>query len=343
MNATDRAMSSAPRVLRTPESRFGKLPGYAFAPHWLDETAGFPGARMHYLDEAPAAPRKPEAVLCLHGHPTWSYLFRRTIPRLTAAGYRAVAPDLPGFGKSDKPEDEALFTVEALRGAIVDLIERLALDDAIIVGHDWGAALALTLAAALPGRVSGLVLMNFALPTGDRRLPDGVIGWRRYNADNPDLNVPGLMAKANRVLTFGECRAYGAPFPDASYKAAVRALPRLLAEDRDAPGAALLREARDRLGESWRGASQFVWGLRDPVHGHSILRALHGLFPGSPKPIALDHAGHFLPEWGEEFIDAAMASIAAQIAARRAAEAAETAEAGPERAGEGEGTSHAAA
>lgn len=322
MSAADRAMSSVPRVLRTPESRFGKLPGYAFAPHWLDEAAGFPRARMHYLDEAPAPPRKAETVLCLHGHPTWSYLFRRTIPRLTAAGYRVVAPDLPGFGKSDKPEDETLFSVESLRGAVVDLIGRIALDDVIVVGHDWGATLALTLPAALPGRVSGLVLMNFALPTGDRRLPDGVIGWRRYNADNPDLDIPRLMAKANRVLTFGECRAYGAPFPDASYKAGVRALPRLLTEARNAPGAALLREARDELGASWRGAAQLVWGLRDPVHGHSILRALHGLFPDSPKPIALDHAGHFLPEWGDEFTDAAITSIAAQIAERRAAEAA---------------------
>lgn len=333
MSAADRAVGTDARVLRTPESRFAKLPGYAFAPHWLGEAAGFPGARMHYIDEAPAPPRKAETVLCLHGHPTWSYLFRRTIPRLTAAGYRVVAPDLPGFGKSDKPEDETLFSVESLRGAVVDLIERLAPDDLIVVGHDWGAVLALTLPTALPGQISGLVLMNFALPTGDTRLPDGAVGWRRYNAENPDLNVPGLMAKANRILTFGECRAYGAPFPDASYKAGVRALPRMLTEDRDAPGAAMLREARDGIGASWRGAAQLVWGLRDPVYGHSILRALHGLFPGSPKPIALDHAGHFLPEWGDEFTDAAMASISAQIAERRAAEAAQ---AGGGNAGEGE-------
>lgn len=312
------------KVLRTPEARFSALPGYPFAPRWLDDVAGFPGVRMHYLDERPdPAQARRETVLCLHGHPTWSYLFRRMVPRLTAAGYRAVAPDLPGFGKSDKPADEAAFTVEALRAAVVDLVERLELDGIVAVGHDWGAVLAQTLPLALPERVAGLVVMNCTSPTADRRLPDGVIGWRAYNAANPDLNVPGLMAKANRVLTFGECRAYGAPFPDAAHKAAVRALPALYTRDADSPAAALLRKARAFLGESWRGASQFVWGMRDPVHGPSALRALHGAVAGSPAPMTLDHAGHFLPEWGDEFTDAAMESIAAQIAARRAPEEAE--------------------
>ena len=107
-----------PSVLRTPESRFAALPGYPFAPHWLDDIAGFPGVRVHYVDEPPGGEAKPETVLCLHGHPTWSYLFRRAVPRLAAAGYRVVAPDLPGFGRSDKPVDEVLFTVESLRAAV---------------------------------------------------------------------------------------------------------------------------------------------------------------------------------------------------------------------------------
>ena len=310
-----------PAVLRTPETRFASLPGYPFAPRWLEETAGFPGARIHYVDETPVA-AKPETVLCLHGHPTWSYLFRRMIPRLVAAGYRTVAPDLPGFGKSDKPVDESLFTAGSLRASVVDLIERLGLEDIVVMGHDWGGTLALTLPHALPQRIAGLAVMNCVLPTGDRRLPEGALGWRAYNADNPDLNVPGLMAKANRILTFGECRAYGAPFPDAAHKAAVRALPALLSEDRDAPGAALLREARDWLAGSWNGASQIVWGMRDPVYGHSVLRRLHALLPASPKPLTLEHAGHFTPEWGDEFALAAMESITAQIAAKRAAGAA---------------------
>ena len=321
-----------PAVLRTPESRFSSLPGYPFAPRRLEETAGFPGVRIHYVDETPDA-AKPETVLCLHGHPTWSYLFRRTIPRLVAAGYRTVALDLPGFGKSDKPVDESAFTVESLRASVVDLIERLDLDDIVAMGHDWGGTLALTLPHALPGRIAGLAIMNCVLPTGDRRLPEGALGWRAFNAANPDLNVPGLMAKANRILTFGECRAYGAPFPDAAHKAAVRALPALLSEDRDSPGAALLREARAWLMESWNGAAQIVWGMRDPVYGHSALRRLHALLPASPKPLALEHAGHFTPEWGDEFVVEAMESISAQIAARRAAETAT---------GEGEGA-HASA
>jgi len=333
-------------ILRTPEERFENLPDFAFAPHFTDDLPGFPGVRVHYVDEAAASEAvgepdlasdisdeaaaaaarwsRPTTILCLHGHPTWSFLYRRMIPLMTGAGYRVVAPDLPGFGRSDKPTDEAPYSIEALRDAVIGFIEALDLRDLIVVGHDWGATLALTLPMAMPERVKGLVIMNCALPTGDRRLPDGVIGWRTYNANNLDLNVPGLMAKANRILTFGECRAYGAPFPDTSYKAAVRALPALISEDVDAPSAELMREARRYLTEDWEGASQLVVGLRDPVHGHSSMRTLHGQVRDCPEPIMLEHAGHFVPEWSDEFADAAMRSIEAQIDEKRQAAIAET-------------------
>jgi len=338
MSETDPAGDT---VLRTPEARFDTLPDFPFEPHFIDDLPGFPGVRVHYLDEEPTgeAPGAPElaadvsddavaaaarwspaaTILCLHGHPTWSFLYRRMIPLMCGAGYRVVAPDLPGFGKSDKPADEAAFSVELLRDAVIGFIEALDLRDLIIVGHDWGATLALTLPMAMPDRIKGLVIMNCALPTGDRRLPDGVIGWRTYNANNPDLNVPGLMAKANRILTFGECRAYGAPFPDTSYKAAIRALPALVSENVDAPGAELMREARDFLNQEWDGASQMVVGLRDPVHAHSFMRTLHGQIRDCPEPISLEHAGHFVPEWGDEFAEAAIRSIEVQIDEKREA------------------------
>ena len=342
MSETD-AAGDAP--LRTPEDRFEALPDFAFAPHYLGDLPGFPDVRIHYLDEAPtgnvspvpepeadmseeagaAAARwsRPTTVLCLHGHPTWSFLYRRMIPLMCGAGYRVVAPDLPGFGRSDKPANETPYSIESLRNAVIGFIEALDLGDLIVVGHDWGATLALTLPMAMPERVKGLVIMNCALPTGDRRLPDGVIGWRTYNANNPDLNVPGRMAKANRILTFGECRAYGAPFPDTGYKAAVRALPALISEDVDAPSAELMREARRYLAEEWDGASQLVVGLRDPVHGHSSMRVLHGDIRDCPEPIMLDHAGHFVPEWGDEFAEAVLRSIEAQIDEKRQAAIAE--------------------
>jgi len=320
-------------ILRTPEARFEALPGYPFAPHYLDELPGFAGVRVHYVDEPPAAAddheegaaagaaarwRRPRAVLCLHGQPTWSYLYRRMIPILAGEGYRVVAPDLPGFGKSDKPVEEGPFSLPSLRAAVIGLIEALDLRDLVVIGHDWGAVIAASLPLALAERISGLVLMNTTLPTGDRRLPDGVVGWRTFNAANPDLNIPGLMAKANRILNVGECRAYGAPFPDTRHKAAVRALPALMSDDFNAPGGALMRAARAFLAEAWEGASQLVVGLRDPVHGHTAMRRLHRDIRNGPEPILLEHAGHFVPEWGDEFCDLAMRSIEAQIDERRA-------------------------
>lgn len=330
--------------LRTPEDRFDTLSDFPFAPNFLDGLPGFDGVRIHYLDEAatgdlsaqPDLPEevsdeaaaaaaewtRPTTILCLHGHPTWSFLYRRMIPLMTAAGYRVVVPDLPGFGKSDKPADETPYSIQALRDAVIAFIEQLGLTDLIVVGHDWGGTIALTLPMAMPERIKALAIMNCALPTGDRRLPDGVVGWRTYNENNPDLNVPGLMAKANRILSFGECRAYGAPFPDTGFKAAVRALPALVSEDADAPGAELLREARRYLNEEWSGASQLIVGARDPVHGHSFMRYLHSQIRDCPQPIMLDHAGHFVPEWGDEFAEAMLRSLEAQIDAKREAAAA---------------------
>ena len=190
-------------ILRTPEERFAALPGYPFAPHWLDEVAGFPGARVHYVDERPAGPARPETVVCLHGHPTWSYLFRRMIPVFVAAGYRTVALDLPGFGKSDKPADESLFTVESLRGAVVDAVGRLALDEIVAVGHDWGGTLALSLPQALPERVSRHfpavdILVNNA-GIGSNASPHRIVD---YDDDFWDLSIavnlsaPYLLTKA---------------------------------------------------------------------------------------------------------------------------------------------------
>jgi len=308
------------QVLRTEDERFEDLPGFAFAPHYLEGLDSFASLRVHYLDEGPKDAKR--VFLCLHGHPTWCYLWRRTIPVITAAGHRVVAPDLPGFGRSDKPADEAAYGFERLRACLIELIERLELDNMVVVGHDFGTSLGLTLPVDMPTRIVGLVAMNGILATGDRRLPDGVIGWRTYNANNPDLNIPGLMAKANRILTFGECRAYGAPFPDARYKAGVRALPRLIAEHAGDPGAELGRRARDYLGRHWQGASQIVVGMRDPVIGHSAMRYVHDLIRDCPRGIMLEHAGHFLPEWADEFMPSVLASLTRQEQARREAGAA---------------------
>jgi len=297
-------------TLRTPDDRFADLPGFPFQPHYIAGLEGYPGARVHYVDEGPRD--AASVMLCLHGHPTWSYLFRRMIPIMAAAGHRVIAPDLPGFGRSDKPADEADYSFERLRALLLDFIDRLGLANVTLVMHDWGGTLGLTLPMERPETVTGLIVMNCCLPTGEGPLPSGVAGWRTYNQNTPDLNVPGLMAKANRILTFGECRAYGAPFPDAAHKAGVRALPRLIADQSDAPGAETARRARGFLSEAWDGVSQVVIGGRDPVIGVSAMRSLHACIRNTPPLVSLSHAGHFLPEWGDEFLESALASLVRQ-------------------------------
>ena len=159
-------------VLRTPDERFANLPGYPFAPHYISDLEGYPGLRVHYLDEGPRDAAK--VFLCLHGQPTWSYLYRRMIPVFTAAGHRVVAPDLLGFGKSDKPADDARYTFMFHRDLLKNLVERLDLRNVVLTVQDWGGLLGLTLPMEMPERFSGLLIMNTAFATGDVPLAAGL-------------------------------------------------------------------------------------------------------------------------------------------------------------------------
>src|SRR3954465_9725677 len=226
--------------MRTPDARFENLPGFAFQPHYLE----WRGLRAHYLDEG----KFERTFLCLHGEPTWSYLYRRMIPRFPG---RVVVPDLIGFGRSDKPEDESLYTFDFHRRFLLDFIARLELRHITLVVQDWGGLLGLTLPLELP--IDGLFIMNTALATGDVPLSEGFIAWRAYVAANPDLACGKLLARACPHLSAGETAAYDAPFPDARYKAGVRRFPPIVPERLDDPGAALSRKARDWLKTSSRG------------------------------------------------------------------------------------------
>ncbi len=167
-------------ILRTPEERFANLPGFAFAPRYLENLPGYEGIRIHYLDEGP--PQSKQAFLCLHGEPTWSYLYRKMIPVFTAAGHRSVAPDFIGFGKSEKPIDEAVYTFTFHREMLRRFVEQLDLRNITLVCQDWGGLLGLTLPMDMPGRFARLLVMNTALATGDLPLgagfPSGGSLWR---------------------------------------------------------------------------------------------------------------------------------------------------------------------
>ncbi len=295
-------------ILRTPPERFVDLPGFAWRAHCRDDLPGYSGLAMSYLDEGPAdAP----VFLCLHGQPTWSYLYRRMIPHFLATGSRVVAPDFFGFGHSDKPVDDAVYTFDFHRNSLLAFVRALDLTDITLVVQDWGGLLGLTLPLDMPERFSRLIVMNTALPTGDVPMSKGFLDWRAFSNSHPDMAVGKLLARACPHLTPAEAAAYDAPYPDARHKAGVRRFPNLVPEFVDSPGAAIGRAARDFWRNDWRGRSVMAIGMADPVLGPPVMRALHRDIRNCPRPLEFADAGHFVQEWGEQVAPAVIAALAA--------------------------------
>lgn len=291
------------QTLRTPDERFVNLSGFAFAPHWLDDLPGLEGLRVHRVDEGPRA--APVTALCLHGNPTWSYLYRHMIPVFARAGLRVVAPDLIGFGRSDKPADPGWHSFERHREMLLRLIERLDLRNVMLVCQDWGGILGLTLPMAMPERFTRLLVMNTSLATG--QVTEGFRQWRSYSNSQPDLPVGRLIQRGKPDLSAAEAAAYDAPFPAPEFKAALKAFPNLVPDGDDAPGAAISREARTFWRERWQGESFMAIGLQDPVLGGAPMRALQRHIRGCPEPMEVAEAGHFVQEWGGPIAAAAIA------------------------------------
>jgi haloalkane dehalogenase len=294
------------QILRTPDERFSDLPGFGFAPRYC-ELPGFPDLRMHFVDEGPRD--AAQVFLCLHGQPTWSYLYRRMIPVFVAAGGRVVAPDFFGFGRSDKPADEGTYDFDFHRASIMRLIEQLDLRGVTLVCQDWGGLIGLTIPPAMAQRFDRLVVMNTAFATGDEPLTEGFVAWRAFSNANPDMAIGRLLKRSCRHLTDAEVAAYDAPFPDARHKAGVRRFPNMVPDRPDAPGAALSRDARAWWADAWRGESFMAIGGADPVLGEPVMRRLRESIRGCPTPLVLPQAGHFVQEWGEEVARAALASF----------------------------------
>ncbi len=286
-------------LLRTDDIRFASLPGWPFAPRYLE----LDGARMHHVDEGP----KDAAVtaLCLHGNPSWGYLYRHMIPVFTAAGLRVVAPDLFGFGRSDKPASEGEHSFEFHRESLIAFIERLDLRNILLVCQDWGGIFGLTLPMAMPERFTRLLVMNTALATGT--LTEGFRQWRAYSNAQPDLAVGKLFTRGKRDLPPAEAAAYDAPFPDARYKAALRAFPNLVPDGEHAPGAAIGRTAAVFWREQWDGESFMAVGMQDPVLGPEAMTLLRSQIRGCPPPMEVSEGGHFVQEWGTPIAHAALA------------------------------------
>ncbi|MGQ3115295.1 MAG: tRNA adenosine(34) deaminase TadA [Hydrogenophaga sp.] len=296
-------------ALRTPDERFQNLPGYPWAPRYVSDLPALGGLRLHYLDEGPKD--APTTWLCLHGNPAWSYLYRHMIPVFLASGARVVAPDLIGFGRSDKPKKDGAHSFTWHRQVLLEFVERLDLHNVVLVVQDWGGLLGLTLPMAAPQRYRGLLVMNTTLATGEAPLSPGFVAWRNMCAQNPEFDVARLFARGNPQMSPAECAAYNAPFPDRGHRAALRAFPPMVPEHADDEGAAISRQARNFWSHEWRGQSLMAIGQQDPVLGDAVMQALHAQIRHCPEPLRLPQAGHFVQEHGQSIAEAAVGHFAA--------------------------------
>ncbi len=291
-------------AVRTPDDAFTNLLGYDFVPHYLDHPNGL---RMHYLDEGVQDVDAP-VFLCLHGQPSWSYLYRKMIPHFAAHG-RVIAPDLFGFGKSDKPVDQGVYSFDFHRASLVHIIEALNLSHITLVCQDWGGLLGLTIPHIMPERFARLIVMNTAFATGEQSLGAGFEMWKAFNRANPDMNLAELFKRGTPILSDAEAAAYAAPYPDVTYKAGVRQFPEIVPATPGAPGAAISREARDWFRDHWTGQSFMAIGGADPVITPPAMHALRADIRNCPEPLIIEEAGHFVQEWGDIVAPAALKSF----------------------------------
>ena len=277
-------------VLRTPDERFENLPGFPWEPKYAETSDGL---RMAYIDEG-----EGPVVLLLHGEPSWSYLYRKMIPVLVEAGYRAVAPDLIGFGRSDKPAEQEDYTyarhMEWLRSVVFDALD---LTDVTLVCQDWGGLLGLRLVAEHPDRFAAVVAANTGLPDGTRRLPDAWWQFHDFVQRTPDLPISFLVASGCADgLSEEETAAYDAPFPDPSYKNGARAFPGLIPQTLDNPATPDNQRAWEVLSR-WDKPFLCAFSDKDPITGGGE-RMLIGKIPGaqSQPHTTIEGGGHFLQE-----------------------------------------------
>lgn len=282
------------RVLRTPDERFENLADYPFAPHYVEVAlADVEPLRIHYVD---AGPRDAAPVLLLHGEPSWSYLYRAMITGLAARGHRVLAPDLIGFGRSDKPAEPDDYTYERHVGWMRAWLERLDLRGVTLFCQDWGGLIGLRLVAAMPERFARVVAANTGLPVGSGLTP-AFERWLQFSQSVPELPIADIVAMATvRKLSASERAAYLAPFPDESYKAGARRFPALVPIT---PAHASVAENQAAWAELGKFTKPFLTAFsdQDPITrgGDAIMQAKIPGTRGQPH-VTIESAGHFLQE-----------------------------------------------
>jgi haloalkane dehalogenase len=287
-------------ILRTPDERFASLPDFPFTPRYVTVPDGEDGElRIHYLDEGPAG---ASPVLLMHGEPSWCFLYRKMIPVLVGAGLRAIAPDLVGFGRSDKPSKRTDYTYARHVDWMTSWLEAVDLRHATLVGQDWGGLIGLRLIAAQPDRFERVVAANTFLPTGDRHPGDAFLAWQRFSQETPDFTVGRIVnSGCTSDLPPEVIAAYDAPFPDESYKEGARQFPMLVPTRADDPASAPNRDAWDVF-RAWTKPFLCAFSDHDPITAGAD-RVMRSEIPGCEgQPHAtIEGGGHFLQEdRGEE-------------------------------------------
>jgi haloalkane dehalogenase len=286
----------AVKALRTPDDRFADLPDFPFEPHYveIDDLDGGT-LRVHYLDEGPAG---AAPVLLLHGEPSWSFLYRKMIPGLVAAGHRVVVPDLVGFGRSDKPAEPSDYTYARHVDWMAQVVlGHLDLRDATFFGQDWGGLVGLRLVTRAPDRFARVVVGNTGLPTGDRPPTEAFLAWQKFSQESPEFPIGRIVAGGCATAPAADVvAAYDAPFPDDAYKAGARIFPSLVPTGPDDPAAADNRAAWEVL-RAWDKPFLVAFSDQDPITNGGervFLREVPGA-QGQPH-VTIEGGGHFLQE-----------------------------------------------
>jgi len=291
------------KTLRTPDDRFHNLPGYPFEPNYVEVSDGDGGnLRIHYVDEGP---KKADPVLLMHGEPSWSYLYRKMIPIILDAGNRAVAPDLVGFGRSDKPAERSQYTYQSHVDWMQAWLDKMGLNEITLVCQDWGGLIGLRLVANNPDRFARVVVANTGLPTGDISITDAFLTWRKFSLEVPDFDIGAIITMGcQKPLPQDVAAAYNAPFPDDTYKEGARIFPSLVPIEPNDPASPANRKAWEALS---RFDKPFLTAFSDGdqiTHGGE--RIFQKRVPGAKgQPhTTIKGGGHFLQEdCAEEFAE----------------------------------------